>query len=326
MLRMTVPALVLAGLLSSLAATQDRAPQPGVVPQQGAAGKEDTGPIGKFLQEYVETFDKNQAEAVAAFWSPKCVYVDRETGQRTEGRAGIRSDLEKLFKENPGAKISVEMTSVRFVRPDVATVEGTSTAFLPKLDPTTTQFSAIFVKEGENWLIDSVQETSVPKGPAAGDALKELEWLVGDWVDDSPGISVECSVQWAANHSFLVRSYKVKRDNEDPWEGTQIIGWDPRSKQIHSWTFDSDGSFDEGDWTKRGDNWSVTLTRTLEDGGTATGTQIIKKQSPDAYTVQMVAREVNGEPVPSSDPIKVVRVIKKPGDIKPGESKSGEAK
>ena len=309
-LRVVIPGVLGVTILAGLAMTQNKSPQPA-----GAAKSESEG-VQKYLQGYVDVFNKHQAEAVAAFWTPNCVYVDRETGERTEGRDGIRADMDKLFKENPDIKISVDVGAVRFIRPDVATAEGRSTAYFPKMDPTTTEFSAVLVKEGDHWLIDNVQETALPTPPSSASALKELEWLVGDWVDDTPGIKVECSSQWAAQRSFLVRSYKVQKDNEEPWEGTQIIGWDPRSKQIHSWTFDSDGSFGEGVWTKHGDDWSVVLSRTLDDGGVATGTQVIKKLNPDAYTVQTVAREINGEPAPSTDLVKVIRVAKKPGESK----------
>ena len=297
-------------ILASLAVIPDQSPQ------ANSAAKGDKEAVEKFLQGYVEAFNKHQSEAAAGFWAPQCVYVDRGTGDRTEGRAAILADMVKLFKENPGIKIAAEITAVRFVRPDVATVEGRSTSFIPDTEPTTTEFSTLITKEGDHWLIDSVQETSVPTPASPANALRDLEWLVGDWVDDSPGITVSCSVQWAANHSFLVRSYKVQRDKEDPWEGSQVIGWDARTKQIRSWTFDSDGSFDEGVWSKHGETWSVVLSRTLENGGIATGTQVIKKMGTDTYTVQLVAREIDGEPAPATEVIKVVRVVKKPGETK----------
>ena len=125
------------------------------------------------------------------------------------------------------------------------------------------------------------------------------------------------SVGWIkSRRAFLVRSYKVERDNQEPWEGSQVIGWDPRNKEIRSWTFDSDGSFDEGTWSRHGDTWHVALSRTLENGGIASATQVLKKTGADSYTVQMVAREVNGDPVPSSEVLKVIRASKKPGESK----------
>jgi uncharacterized protein (TIGR02246 family) len=305
MYRVFVPAILAAAVAGGLAPTQDRPPISAIAP------KPETTAIESFIRGYVDAFNKNQPEAVTSCWTPQCEYVDRETGERTVGRDAIRADMQKLFKENPGAKISVELGSVRFIRSDVAAIEGKSTAYFPKSDPNATAFSAVLVKEGDRWFVDSVQETALPTPPSSESALKELAWLVGDWKDDSPGITVECSAHWAANHSFLVRSYRVEKENQSPWEGTQIIGWDSRNKQIRSWTFDSDGSFDEAFWTRHGDTWQVVLTRTLDDGGMATGTQIMKKLSPDSYTVQMVAREINGEPAPSSEPVRVIRVVNK---------------
>jgi uncharacterized protein (TIGR02246 family) len=311
MIRAVVAILLCVGLLGLQTSPQEKtknanSPAP---PDQASAVRE-------FLSQYVSTFDKGQCDAAAAMWTPNCVYVDRETGARTEGRAAVKADLERVFKENPGARLSLNVTQIRFVRPEVASVEGRATVSYANAEPTTTEFSTILVRNDAKWLIDSVQETSVPSPSSPSNALRELEWLLGDWVDDSPGIKVECSVQWAANRSFLVRSYKVERENEEPWEGSQIIGWDPRNKEIRSWTFDSDGSFDEGSWSRHGDTWNVSLSRTLENGGIASATQVIKKTGPDSYTVQMVGREVNGDPVPSSEVLKVVRAFKKPGETK----------
>ena len=281
-----------------------------------SAPDEKTASLQNFLKQYTEAFNKNKADVLAGYWTPECVYVDRETGARSEGRSAIKEDLERVFKDNPGARLTIEAGKIRFVRPDVATLEGRATVYYPTAEPVSTDFSTILVKEGEQWRIDNVQETALATPSGSSTALAELEWLLGDWVDDSPGIKVECSVKWAANKSFLVRSYKVERDNEEPWEGSQVIGWDPRNKEIRSWTFDSDGSFDEGSWSKHGDTWNVALSRTLEDGGIASATQVIKKISADAFTVQMVAREVNGDPVPSSEVLKVIRAFKKPGESK----------
>ncbi len=311
MLRTCLALVALAGILGLQAGPQEKAKL-----AEPVAKESRNAPIQKFLDQYIEAFNKGDSDALTAMWTPECVYVDRETGARTEGQVAIKSDLERVFKENPKTRLAIEVNQIRFVRPDVAMVEGRATVSYTNAEPTSTDFSTIVVKNGEHWLIENAQETSVPSPGSPTNALQELEWLLGDWVDDSPGIKVECSVQWAANKSFLVRSYKVERDNQEPWEGSQIIGWDPRNKEIRSWTFDSDGSFDEGSWSRHGDTWHVALSRTLENGGIASATQVIKKTGPDSYTVQMVAREVNGDPVPSSEVLKVIRAFKKPGESK----------
>ncbi len=269
--------------------------------------------VRKTLKSYAEAFNKNDAEATAAFWGAKGVYVDRDTGERTEGREALQADFAKLFKEHRGARLTANVTSVRFIKPDVAMVEGTSTVFLPGEEPNESSFSTVLVKDAGAWLIDSVQETDTPSPPTAAEALKDLEWLVGKWRDKADGIRVDTAVRWSAKKSFLIRSYSVEREKGerekgDVHEGTQVIGWDPRAKRIRSWTFDSDGSFGEESWSKVDGEWIIKLTRTLADGGTSSGTQVLTRKDDNTLTVQAIAREIDGEPAPAGEPVTVERV------------------
>jgi uncharacterized protein (TIGR02246 family) len=259
------------------------------------------------LKSYGEAFNKNDAQAVAAFWGAKAVYVDRASGERAEGRGAIQADFEKLFKEQRGVRLTATVGSVRFIKPDVAMVDGVATVFRSNEEPNEASFSAVLVKEGARWLIDSVTESDTPAPPSAGEALKELEFLVGQWRDKSEDVRVDTTVRWSDKRSFLVRSYTVERD-DDTHQGTQIIGWDPRGKRIRSWTFDSDGSFGEETWSKVDGDWVIKMTRTLADGGTASGAQVLAQKDDNTLTVQAIAREIDGEPAPSGNPVTVERV------------------
>lgn len=267
-----------------------------------------TDPVLKTLESYQATFNKSDAKAAADFWTERCLYVDRESGKRSEGRQAILADINALFKEYPKTQISVQPDNVRFIKPDVAMVEGRVTVLSPGLEPDASVFSAVLSMQGDRWLIDSVQETALPTPASASDALKDLAWMVGEWTDATEGIDVKTRVRWAAKHSFLIRSYSVAIDGDEPYEGTQVIGWDPRTKQIRSWSFDSDGSFDEGTWSKHSNEWLARLTRTTPDGDLASGTQVLKKIDDDKYTVQTIGRELAGEPQPSTELVTVVRV------------------
>jgi uncharacterized protein (TIGR02246 family) len=281
-------------------------------------------PVRKTLRAYAEAFNKNDAKATAAFWAPKGVYVDRDTGERSEGREAIEADLAALFKENRGARLSASVTNVRFITPGVAMVEGVATVFRPGEDPNETSFAAVLVKPDATWLIDSVHETNTPSPPTAADALKDLEILVGHWRDKADGVRVDTTVRWSRQKAFLIRSYTVQGEEEDEeHEGTQVIGWDPREKRIRSWTFDSDGSFGEETWTKVDDDWVVKMTRTLADGSAASGTQIISIQDGDTLRVRVVSREVDGAPEPAGEPVTVVRVVEKEAE-KTGAAKASE--
>jgi hypothetical protein len=140
-------------------------------------------------------------------------------------------------------------------------------------------------------------------------ALEPLAWMVGNWQDSGAGAAVETHVSWSPGESFLIRSYTAQREGEElPFAGTQVIGWDPRSKQIRSWTFNSDGSFGDGAWSKNGDEWLVRTTQTLQDGSAASATQVITMVNADTAMVQTVGKEVNGSPEPASEPVTMVRV------------------
>ena len=267
----------------------------------------DADAMDKMVQSYIAAFNKNDAEALAAHWAENGVYVDRETGERTEGRAAILVDFQKLFKDRAGARLNIELTGTRLIKPDVAAVEGSATAMLPGEEPTATDFSAILVKQEGRWLLESVQESPPPAPQSAQDALKPLDWLVGHWVDESESTRVDTTVRWGTGGTFLVRSFVVERPDEEEQQGTQVIGWDPRAAQIRSWSFFSDGSFGEAFWSKSGDDWLVKGNHTLADGRLAAGTQVIERVDDDTLQVRLIGREMDGEPLPSSESVKVVR-------------------
>jgi uncharacterized protein (TIGR02246 family) len=274
-----------------------------------AEANRDVAAVQQALRTYTETFNKHDAAALAALWSPTGFHEDRETGQRLEGRAAIQADLAALFKKTPGIQLGVHGDGVRFISPDVAKVNGAAMVNTPGEEPRETGFSALFIRQRGKWLLDTAEETDTASSAAPGAALKELEWLVGTWKDQSDNVSVETSVRWAPGGAFLIWAYSIKtNDEEKPHEGSQVIGWDPRTKQIRSRTFESDGSFGEGTWSRSGNEWIVRLTYTSADGELATGTQVITKINNNRFNVQFVGLDVDGVPLPSLDPVTVVRV------------------
>jgi hypothetical protein len=72
--------------------------------------------------------------------------------------------------------------------------------------------------------------------------------------------------------------------------------------------FLSDGSFGEAVWTKDGKDWEREGTQTLSDGRTASGTQVISRVDDNTMTVEMIAKDIDGDPQPASDLLTVVRV------------------
>lgn len=268
----------------------------------------DEAALKEAMQAYVDAFNKRDMDQVKAMWSEQAVHTDLETGTRVVGREAIAADIAAAFETMPGIVLSGTVERIRLVTPEVAKVEGQTSITTPDRDVVYSSFTALFVNDDGNWMIDSLDEGILASPPSSYEALRGLEWMVGSWVDESEDQRVEASVRWTANQAFLIRSFSITADDDATLEGTEVIGWDARSKEIRSWTFNSDGSFGDGIWSKNGDGYLVKSSQTLADGNAASGTFVIKRVDPNTLTVQLVAHEIEGEPQPASETATVVRV------------------
>ena len=265
--------------------------------------------VKKMITEYARAFNANDVDAVSGFWEENGVHIDRETGDRTEGRDAIKADIVASIEQNPGAQLVGRVESVRFVKPDVANVEGEVTLSIPGADPTHTLFSAILVSSNGKWMIDSIEESPVPVPATSVEALKDLDWLIGRWVDESEVARVDTTFRWAASQAFLLRSFLVTTADGDVREGTQVIGWDPRSNEIRSWSFQSDGSFGDATWSKSGNDWLGKSSQTLADGRAASGTFVYSPVSDNEISIRLIGHEIEGEPQPTDAAITIKRVV-----------------
>src|SRR5437660_571415 len=92
----------------------------GAVNCDGKARAKADEPAGKSkrAQEFLEAFEKGDAKAVAGFWTPEGDYVD-PSGRKYKGRAAIQKMYEKVFARQKGAKLTVNVSSVRPVGTEV---------------------------------------------------------------------------------------------------------------------------------------------------------------------------------------------------------------
>ena len=214
--------------------------------------------IEKAVQSYVAAFNARDAKALAAHWSPEGVHISRVSGESVTGREAIGKEFAALFDEQKDARLDVAVESIDFVSPSVALEQGVATLVFPEGEPASTSYSAVHVKREGKWLIDRVsEEEELPEPPSHYEHLKDLEWMVGSWVDQEGGQTVRTECQWTRNRNFLRRSFTVSLGDRIDLSGMQFVGWDPARKQIRSWVFDSDGGIAEGVWTRSGDRWIV---------------------------------------------------------------------
>lgn len=265
----------------------------------------DEAAIRASAQAYAAAFTRRDAKALAAFWAPDAVHV--VGGQKVAGREAIEKAFAALFAEAGEARLQVKINSLRFVTDDVAIEDGTALVRRPGEATEESQYTAVHVRKDGKWLLDSVRETESPAAASPFDMLKELDWMVGDWVDDNDEATVRTSVKWMGNGAFLVRTFRIAIGDRVQLEGGQIVGYDPVKKQIRSWAFDSDGGFSEGLWTRDGNEWTVRSKNTLADGRQGTATTVFRYIDENRFGWKSIARDLEGELLPNVDEVEVVR-------------------
>jgi len=290
--------LLVVGALGPLAATAQEPPDQ----------VRDEGAIRKAVAAYVEAFNQHDAGALANYWSPDAVYINRTTREQVVGQKAIEQQFVALFEQQQGLKIDVSTESIQFISPNVAVEHGVAHLLVPESEPETVNYTTVYVKRDGKWLLDRVTDDTTQVTPSAYEQLKDLQWMIGNWVDEDENARIETQCSWTRNNSFMTRSFTVSIEDRIDIAGMQIIGWDPATKVVRSWTFDSDGGFAGGTWTRKGNRWFVHKTGILADGRKGSAVNIINRVDDDTFTLQSVSRSVDGEILPNIDEVRVVRV------------------
>ena len=282
------------GLASAIGAEADR---------QAA----DEAAIRKAVESYVATFNQGDAKALAAMWAPEAVYTNPLSGEQVVGREAIEKQFADIFAEAKGVKLEAKTDSVRFVSPNVAVEQGTAKVIRPDQAPEESEYTAVYVKREGQWLLDRVTEEDVPVVTSHYEQLKDLQWMIGRWVDQDDEATVVTECNWAKNNNFITRSFTIQIRDQIDMAGMQIIGWDPSTKQIRSWVFDSDGGFGQATWKKKDNRWYIQQNGVLPDGRKSSAVNIITRLDDNTCTLQAVNRMVDGELLPNVEEVKIAK-------------------
>jgi uncharacterized protein (TIGR02246 family) len=287
--------------LSTLTAGALAAEKPAEIPPQQ---KE----IEKMNAEYVAAFGRADDKALAAFYTEDADQTDGEGNEVLSGRAAIEKQLKDYFAANKDAVIELHTDSVRLLAAEVVLEKGEAEVTQADGVGTRSNYVAVHVKREGKWLIAHLTEVVSQDAPTPYSHLQELEWMVGTWKDNTSEAEVYTTCQWAANRTYLTRSFSAKSTDRGPLEGTEVIGWDPIKACIHSWTFDSEGGFSEGIWSREGNRWLIQSVTTLPDGRKASAHNTITYASDHQYTWESSNRVFDGEVRPNIDKIAIERV------------------
>lgn len=265
--------------------------------------------ITKIARDYEAAYNKGDATALGSLFAEDVEYTDAD-GVLTSGREGVVALLRKGFITNPGAKMKIQIDSVRSLTPDVAVERGTTLVTSRDGSQSPSAYTAVHVLKDGSWHIKQLVESPVPS-PSPGEMLSDLGWMVGTWEEKDGDADIETKVNWARGNNFLTRNFKVTVNGEVNLEGWQIIGWDAANNTIRSWTFDSEGGFQEGTWTRAGESWTIQQWGVLPDGGTISSFNTLQRVGDDRCIWESTNRTLDGDPQPNLPRVEMVRVNKK---------------
>jgi uncharacterized protein (TIGR02246 family) len=280
-------------------------------PTVGAArngNQDDKDAIAKRAEAFVEAFHAGDAKAVAAFWAADGDYTDL-SGRKLAGREAIEKSFTEFFAENRGAKLRIESDSLRFVTPDVAIEDGVSSV-LPAdgAPPSRAKYTVVHVKKEGQWLLGSVRESAYTP-PGNYEHLRGLEGLIGSWAGEADsGQTARVSFAWTENQNFITSTFETSFKNVAVGGGTQWIGWDPATKSVRSWSFQTNGGFGEGAWSREGKTWTLKISAILPDGKKASATEAVTLIDADTVSFRATNRVHDGKPLPDIKEMTLKRV------------------
>jgi uncharacterized protein (TIGR02246 family) len=264
----------------------------------------DRAEIQAQAERFLKAFEGGDAGRVAAFWTAEGELIG-DDGTAYRGRAAIEKAYRELFGTKGKRHAEIDRESLRFPSQDTAIEEGHFKVRVDKGEPTQSRYSILYAREGGKWLMAVVREW-----PAEPVSVRDLEWLIGTWAAKRDDAEVQTTYEWMWNKSYIRVEFTI-RQKDRTLRGFQMIGVDPASKELRTWTFESEGGFGEATWTRDGKKWVLDSAGRLGDGSTMAATILLTPLDPDSFTWQAIKRSIDGEEVNDLPPVKVTRVKQK---------------
>ena len=266
----------------------------------------DDQPIRFLGDAFVKAYNAGDAKAVAALFVANGEIMN-QARESVQGQKAIEDVFSRCFQNHPKSKIAVSIESIRLLNPTTAVEDGTSTVTLPSGQVIErNRYMVVHAKQGNAWKMATARDLpSEPSSPTK--EIKDLQWLTGNWVDESPGATVLTSYRSADGGRSILSNFRVQIGGKSAVTGTERIAWDPHAGKLRSWARDSEGGSAEGTWTRNGDQWVVTRNGMTPDGLRASSTNVLTRVTKDRMIWQASDRVVGGKIMPNIDPFIVVR-------------------
>jgi uncharacterized protein (TIGR02246 family) len=277
---------------------------PGPTPDKESR-PDDRADIRKTMNSFIETFQKGDAAAAAALMTTEAQLIP-DDAPALHGRDAIQKAFVEHFakrdKDKVKIKIALDVESLHFTSRDTAIEEGRIKVARGKLPPEEQKYSVLYVREDGKWLLSVIKEW-----PSDDESLRDLEWLIGSWTAKRGDVELQSAYEWFGNKSFIKAQFSVKGKDKS-FTAMQLIGIDPDSGDLRTWTFEVDGGVGQGTVDRDGKVWVFESSTTLVDGRELTSNSILLPIDNDTFTWQPVNIAIDGESLPDMSPVKVTRV------------------
>jgi uncharacterized protein (TIGR02246 family) len=266
--------------------------------------------VASVEESLTAAFNAADVDAIVSAFLPDGELID-ESGLLHRGHEELRELFSQYFAKFPGARLSLQIDSIRKVGDHIAIEEGTR--FLTAGDSAFAQvrYIATLSKQDGKWKLASIREFDDQPAPTAGDRLQALAWLVGDWVSESSELAVRISYRWDEDKNFLIGKFHATRGGQVVLKTEQRIGWDPLTGKVRSWLFDSDGGYGGGVWTPTEDGWVIKSESTEASGSVGFATVLYRQLDDDRYQMIGTNRLIGNEMAEDFD-VTVTRAPPKP--------------
>jgi uncharacterized protein (TIGR02246 family) len=289
--------LMLEAPMAVLLAFEDKTPSS---PEPTRAA--DRGAIDKLKQSLAHAFSEGDSAKVAALLTDGAELIPEDAPSQ-QGRQNIQQAFEQFFRDPANrAKLEFQPDEFRFISRDLASEEGQIKITKGHAAPRIQQYRLLMVREEGKWLLASIKEWD-----STDAEIEELDWLIGSWEAKQGDIEVHTTYEWFGEKAFI-RSNITLTIGDITRSGMQVIGKDPRTDELHVWTFEVSGGMAEGSCSRDGDAWLFQTEGMSSDGNEVSNTNILARINHDTMTWQPVNITVDGEQRKNLPPVKVTRV------------------
>ncbi len=290
----------------------EQAPKPTLTPdQQAVLAVSDT---------FDKAFDKGDIATLTGILADDVRIVD-EAGEVYDGKDAVKDVFISGFEKQPGATLETVVDSIRLITADVAVEDGTSVFTPVDSDPVSTTYQAVYVKKDGAWKLSQLRDY---KSPTAHDSavhseyLSAIAWIEGEWLLEGPDGVVRVNANWIDDGNAVELKFSRKESTFVKNLASMRIGYDPQSRRIKSWTFDSAGGHGTSTWAKVADQntWLLKNEAVLPDGKGVSASQLLTiDESGTKIVWTTFDRAIDGVVTPSREEVTLTRQAPAPKSV-----------